>query len=105
MKMHCFQRCQSTESMKDDRGGSRKSHLKPGIVLGTNETDFMSCVTEGAYFLIRSFRTEAYRYEWCSETLVFGKTDQNFDTRVRGRTRRSKWRPWSLDTSFKLHNT
>ena len=37
---------------------------------------------EGAYFLIRSFRTKAYRYEWCSETLVFGKTDQNFDTRA-----------------------
>ena len=60
---------------------------------------------QGAYFLIRSFRTSAYRYEWCSETLVFGKTDQNFDTRARGRTRRSKWWPWSLDTSFKVHNT
>ena len=23
----------------------RKSHLEPGIVLGTNETDFMGCVT------------------------------------------------------------
>ena len=33
--MHRFEWCQSTESMIGDQGGSRKSCLKPGTVLGT----------------------------------------------------------------------
>ena len=33
--MHRFERCQSTESMIGDQGGSGKSHVEPGTVLGT----------------------------------------------------------------------
>ena len=33
--MHHFEWCQSTESMIGDQGGSGRSHLEPGTVLGT----------------------------------------------------------------------